>query len=177
MPDPSVAAGASAGTRAGTGAETAPDFVYSIYIGAPAPRVWDALIDRDLTHLYWGHHNKSAWTRGARWEHIRTTPGGEVDIVGTVLEIDPPKRLVVTWVGPSNEGDVGKTSRVTYRLTPNGDETLLMVTHSELEPGSEMNASVREGWVAVLSNMKTLLETGKQLEILSRWEETREQSH
>lgn len=150
-------------TRAATGAEVAPDFVYSIYIGAPAARVWDALIDRDLTKEYWGHHNRSEWTRGARWEHVRTTADGKVDIVGTVIEIDPPRRLVVSWVGPSNEGNAGKTSRVTYELTPNGEETLLRVTHSELEPGSEMDASVREGWVAVLSNLKTLLETGRPL--------------
>lgn len=171
-------------TRAEAGLKAAPDFVYAIYIGAPIERVWNALIERDLTKLYWGHHNRSEWTRGARWEHVRTNPGGEVDIVGTVLEIDPPRRLVVSWVGPSNEGNAGKTSRVTYELSEKGEETfelseegeetLLRVTHSELEPGSEMQNGISKGWPAVLSNLKTLLETGAPMDLIARWERARD---
>lgn len=89
-------------------------------------------MERDITRAYWGHYNESDWKQGSRWRHVRTTPDGTVDIVGTVLEIDPPSRLVVSWVLPREEGDDAKTSRVTYALTPNGDETLLTVTHSDL---------------------------------------------
>ena len=85
-------------------------------------------MERDITRAYWGHYNESDWKQGSRWRHVRTTPDGTVDIVGTVLEIDPPSRLVVSWVLPREEGDDAKTSRVTYALTPNGDETLLTVT-------------------------------------------------
>lgn len=144
-------------------AERAPDFVYSIYIGGPVERVWNALIDRDLTKKYWGHYNESDWAQGSPWRHVRTDAEGTVDIVGEVLEIDPPKRMVISWVSPENEGQDAKTSRVTIELTPNGEETLLTVTHSDLEAGSAMDKSVRKGWVVVLSNLKTQLETGEPL--------------
>ena len=49
-----------------------------------------------MTRLYWMHENVSDWKPGSRWEHKRTDPQGTVDIVGEVVEFDPPKRLVLT---------------------------------------------------------------------------------
>ncbi len=141
--------------------ERAPAFVYTIYIAASAETVWNGLIDLEVTRHYWSHHNRSDWKPGSRWEHVRTDGSGKVDIVGKVVEIDPPRRLVTTWASPADENDPEKVSRVVYELAPAGPDTKLTVTHSELETGSGMLAGITAGWPAVLSNLKTRLETGK----------------
>lgn len=142
----------------------APDFVYTIYIAANAETVWNGLIKKELTKTYWGHHNKSDWKVGSKWEHLRADDSNIVDVHGQVLESSPPSKLVVTWNGI--EG--GKTeeptpSVVTYELTALGPDTKLTVTHSKLTEGSVMHKGVTQGWPAVLSNLKSLLETGKAL--------------
>jgi uncharacterized protein YndB with AHSA1/START domain len=146
-------------------AEAAPEFVYTVYIAAPAERVWDALVDSDLTRKYWGHENRSDWKPGSRWEHVRNGPDGQVDIAGKVIEIDPPHRLVTSWASPANLDDPAKVSRVTYEITPLGEEAKLVVTHSDLhDPG--MRAGVSSGWPMVLSSLKTFLETGDGMETI-----------
>jgi uncharacterized protein YndB with AHSA1/START domain len=143
--------------------DRAPDFVYVIYIAASAAKVWNGLIDRELTKAYWGHFNVSDWKPGSRWEHVRSDGNGKVDIVGKVVEIDPPRRMVVTWASPRETDDEARHSRVAYEITALGPDTRLTVTHSDLEVGSEMFRGVTKGWPAVLSNLKTLLETGRTL--------------
>ncbi len=143
--------------------ERAPDCVYVIYIAARADQVWNGLLDRELTKAYWGHYNESDWTPGSAWEHVRSDGSGTVDILGKVDEIDPPRRLVISWAFPHEEQDETKVSRVTFELTPLGPDTRLKVTHSDLEPDSLMRKGIDTGWPAVLSNLKTLLETGKTL--------------
>jgi len=143
--------------------EKAPDFVYTIYIAASAEKVWNGLIDRELTKAYWKHYNESDWKRGSRWAHVRSDGSGKEDIVGRVIEIDPPRRLVTSWALPGDEGDETKYSRVTYEITPIGPDARLTVTHSDLEAGSGMLAGITAGWPAVLSGLKSLLETGRPL--------------
>ncbi len=146
---------------------SAPEFVYTVYIAVPAERVWNALVDSDITRKYWGHENRSDWQPGSRWEHVRVGPGGEVDVAGKVIEVDPPHRLVTSWHAPNDEGDAARTSRVTYEITPMGEESKLVVTHSELnEPG--MRAGVSSGWPLVLSSLKSFLESGRGLAALDR---------
>jgi uncharacterized protein YndB with AHSA1/START domain len=147
-------------------AEAAPEFVYTLYIAAPAERVWNALVDGDLTKQYWGHENRSDWKPGSRWEHVRVGPGGKVDVAGRVLEIEPPRRLVTSWAFPGEEDDPARTSRVTYEIEPVGSESRLTVTHSELNEPS-MRAAVSGGWPLVLSSLKSFLERGVALEALN----------
>ena len=90
-----------------------PQFVYVIYIRAVPEKVWNGLLDPAMTRLYWMHENLSDWKPGSSWSHKRTDPQGTVDIVGEVVEFDPPKRLVLTWVPPAEHGQPEKTSRVT----------------------------------------------------------------
>lgn len=143
--------------------ERAPDFVYVIYIAASVDKVWNGLIDRELTKAYWGHYNISDWKPGSRWEHVRSHGNGKIDIVGKVVEIDPPRRLVVTWAAPQSAEDETSHSRVTYEIQASGPDSRLTVTHSDLEAGSEMHRGISRGWPAVLSNLKTLMETGRTL--------------
>jgi len=145
---------------------SAPEFVYTVYIAAPAERVWNALVDGDVTRQYWGHENRSDWKPGSRWEHVRVGPGGEVDVAGKVIEIDPPRKLVTSWFFPADEGDEAKTSHVTYEVTAVGEESRLVVTHSDLHD-AEMRSAVSSGWPLVLSSLKSFLETGKGLAALN----------
>jgi uncharacterized protein YndB with AHSA1/START domain len=142
-----------------------PDYVYTIYIAAPAEKVWNALVDGEVTRRYWGHENRSTWKQGARWEHVRLGPSGEVDITGRVIEIDPPRRLVTSWARPGNEDDPSKTSHVTYELTSLEGEIRLTVIHSDLLE-DQMREGISKGWPMVLSSLKSLLERGEGLEIV-----------
>lgn len=143
--------------------ESPADFVHVIYIAAKVDTVWNGLSDGQLTRAYWKHDNVSDWKVGSRWEHVGATPERPVDICGEVLEIDPPRRLAITWAFPHEADDPAKVSRVTFELTPLGPDTKLVVVHSGLEPNSDMQRGVTDGWPAVVSNLKTLLETGKVL--------------
>ena len=142
----------------------APDFVYTIYIAASITTVWDGLINKEVTQKYWGRHNKSDWEVGSKWEHTRIDGSNIIDIHGEVLEVDPSKKLVVTWNAPDeHKNREPAPSIVTYELVALGPDTKLTVTHSKLNIDSVMHNGVTQGWQAVLSNLKTLLETGKPL--------------
>ncbi|MGW0818559.1 ArsR/SmtB family transcription factor [Streptomyces viridiviolaceus] len=139
-----------------------PTFVYVTYIESTPEKVWDALTDADLTATYWGHSNVSDWRPGSRWEHVRTDGSGIADVVGTVVTRDRPHRLVTTWAAPDEEDRPDRHSRVTFEIQPHGDIVRLTVTHEDLaDEGAR--AEVATGWPAVLSNLKSLLETGSPL--------------
>ena len=137
-----------------------PTYVYVTYIRADAEQVWRALTDADLTARYWGHANVSDWQPGSPWEHRRTDGSGAVDVVGKVLESDPPTRLVITFAD-SPDGD-RDPSVVTFLVEPHQDIVRLTVTHENL-PNREMLDGISAGWPAVLANLKSLLETGDVL--------------
>lgn len=138
-------------------------FVYVIYIASTPEKVWNALVDPALTAQYWEHENRSDWKPGSRWEHRGSGGQRRVDMVGTVLESVPPRRLVVTWAEPADEQDAAKHSRVTYDIAPVRGVVRLTVTNEDIEPGSAMLEGLTEGWPQVLSSLKSLLETGKAL--------------
>lgn len=144
--------------------ELAPNFVYVVYIAASPDTVWNALIERDLTKAYWEHYNVSDWKQGSPWRHVRLDEAGTVDLIGTVVEIDPPSRMVITWGTPTDPQDESRHSKVTFDIQPVGPNAKLTVTHSDLEAGSGMASGIARGWPGVLSNLKTLLETGRPLE-------------
>ena len=141
-----------------------PSFAYVIYIHATAEEVWRGLVDPEFTRRYWMHENISDWEPGSEWSHRSTDSEGTVDIVGKVLESDRPNRLVLSWVPPDVVGDLAKTSRVSFEISPqddwpHGPWVGLTVVHSELEPDSEMLHSVTFGWPAVMSGLKTVIES------------------
>jgi uncharacterized protein YndB with AHSA1/START domain/DNA-binding transcriptional ArsR family regulator len=133
-----------------------PTFVYVTYIESTPEKVWRALTDADLTGEYWGHRNVSDWQVGSRWEHQRTDGSGIADVVGEVLVSDPPRRLVTTWDGAD------EPSQVTFDIGRYEEIVRLTVTHENLADERE-HEDVAGGWSAVLSNLKTMLETGHPL--------------
>jgi uncharacterized protein YndB with AHSA1/START domain/DNA-binding transcriptional ArsR family regulator len=137
-----------------------PNFVYVTYIEATAEKVWEALTDPHLSAQYWGHANVSDWQVGSDWEHQRTDGSGVADIVGTVLESEPPSRLVTTWAAPDAE-PVAEPERVTFAIEPYGQIVRLTVTHENLTDLDRDETT--GGWPAVLSNLKSFLETGHPL--------------
>jgi uncharacterized protein YndB with AHSA1/START domain/DNA-binding transcriptional ArsR family regulator len=139
-----------------------PSFVYITYIHSTPERVWEALTDADLTASYWGHSNVSDdWRPGSPWRHVRTDGSGIADVVGTVEVSEPPRRLITTWADP-NASPGGQPSRVTFDIEPYGDIVRLTVTHDDLADEAE-RAAAAGGWAAVLSNLKSLIETGHPL--------------
>ena len=145
-----------------TGAATAvPTYVYVTYIQASAEQVWQALTDADLTARYWGHANISDWQVGSPWVHRRVDGSNAVDVVGTVLEAEPPTRLTITFED-SGEERAGGPSVVRFVVEPHEGIVRLTVTHENL-PNVEMLNGISRGWPAVLANLKSLLETGDVL--------------
>lgn len=132
-----------------------PGFVYVTYVESTPERVWHALTDADLTAAYWGHRNVSDWRPGSTWEHRRTDGSEVADVVGTVLEAEPPRRLVVTF-------GVESPSTVTFAIDPWEGIVRLTVTHVDLPTPADREA-VELGWPAVMANLKSMLETGHVL--------------
>ena len=150
---------------------TNPSFVYVTYIATTPEKVWQALVDPAVTRQYWvgvkadsaAHENISDWKPGSRWEH-RRVENGEVDVAGKVVEHSPPRRLAYTWARPAEFDNDSKHSRVSFEIEPQGGGLVrLTVTHEGLEGDQKMLASISGGWPQILSQLKTLLETGGAL--------------
>jgi uncharacterized protein YndB with AHSA1/START domain/DNA-binding transcriptional ArsR family regulator len=138
-----------------------PSYVYVTYIESSPQRVWDALIDPDLTAMYWGHSNVSDWRVGSPWEHQRVDGSGIADVAGTVLESAPPRRLVMTFDSPGHTPPHGP-SKVTFDIEPYHEIVRLTVTHENLADRDAFE-SISAGWPAVCANLKSMLETGHVL--------------
>jgi uncharacterized protein YndB with AHSA1/START domain len=135
------------------------DFVYAIHIGTTAEKLWQALTNGEFTRQYWGGRAiESSWEVGAPVKHVK--PDGGIDWQGQVLVAEPPKKLVYTFAGSDwNEGEV---SQVTWTITPSGPDTvMLQLQHEQLT--DERRRGVGMGWPAIVSNLKSLLESGTTL--------------
>ena len=151
-----------------------PQFAYVIYIRTTTEKLWKALIEPELTRQYWaGTWQESEWRKGAAWRIIK--PDGAVADAGEVLEIEPGRRLVVAWRNEFRpELTAEGFSRLTYQLEQQGDMVKLSLTHEmpDLPPGkSKFIDAVSSGWPAILSSLKSMLETGEPLEATRRWPE------
>ena len=124
--------------------------------------MWRALTDADLTARYWGHANVSDWQPGSTWEHRRVDGSGTVDVVGRVLEAEPPNAPGDHLRGRSRCRRHREPSVVTFLVEPHQDIVRLTVTHENL-PNQAMLDGISAGWPAVLANLKSLLETGDVL--------------
>jgi uncharacterized protein YndB with AHSA1/START domain len=139
---------------------TGSTFVYVIYIRTTPDALWTALTSPEFTKKYWfGVHQETDWKLGSPWKLV--LPDGRVADAGEILEIDPPKRLVLKWRNEfrpelKEEG----YSRCAIELEPAGDAVKLSVTHSIDRENAKIIEAVSGGWPRILSNLKSLLETG-----------------
>ncbi|WP_375770240.1 SRPBCC family protein [Archangium gephyra] len=147
-----------------------PQFVYVTYIQTTPEKVWAALQDPELTKQFWGmHKNVSDWKAGSRWSH-QDYETNEVHLTGQVLEAEPPKKLVLTWGWPEGRPGAEPPSKVTFLLEPFMGSVRLTVMHDELVEGGETMKGISQGWPAILSSLKSLLETGQPLAMTTkRW--------
>jgi uncharacterized protein YndB with AHSA1/START domain len=143
-------------------------FVYVTYILSTPAKVFEAITKPDIAKRYWGHENVSDWRQGSKWEHIKANDERTVELVGEVIEISPPTRLVISWANQSQAADPEAYSRVTFGIEEFNDMVKLTVTHDDLVVGSGMANGVTKGWPIVLSSMKSYLETGKGLDIFAK---------
>jgi uncharacterized protein YndB with AHSA1/START domain len=143
-------------------------FVYVTYIASTPAKVFEAITRPDIARRYWSHENVSDWKPGSQWQHVRTNDERTVELVGKVVETNPPHRLVITWANASQAGDPSKHSRVTFDIAEYDDMVRLTVTHDELEAGSGMAQGISRGWPVVLSSLKSYLETGRGLDVFAK---------
>ena len=143
-------------------------FVYVTYIVSTPEKVFEAITRPDISRRYWGHENVSDWKPGSKWEHIRANDERTVEVDGEGVESSPPSRLVITWANESQASDPDAYSRVTFDIEPYEDMVRLTVSHDDLGVGSGMANGVSKGWPIVLSSLKSLLETGKGLDVFAR---------
>jgi uncharacterized protein YndB with AHSA1/START domain len=134
-------------------------YYYVIFIQTTPEKVWDAITKPDITRQFWVHTNDSEWKLGSHWQHTKLD-GSTVDVMGKVLEIDPPKKLIISWFVPHKVDKPELQSRVRFDISEHKPGIVkLEVSHTELMP--DVLASISKGWPMVLSSMKLLLETGK----------------
>lgn len=136
-------------------------YVYVTYIRTTPTELWNALTDEEFTQQYWfGVRLQSDWTVGAPWKMLY--PDGRLTDSGEVLEVDPPKRLVLRWRNEFRpELKAEGYARCVFELEPTGDVVKLTVTHSIDVDNSQLITAVSGGWPRILSNLKSLLETGE----------------
>jgi uncharacterized protein YndB with AHSA1/START domain len=147
-----------------------PDFkprtVYVTYIASTPEKVWQALTSSEFTRKYF-------WDRDIEIEpklggaFALKLPDGKVNVSGKVIGWDPPRKLSVTWKVEWPE-DFRKLPEcvVTYEIAKAGEAVRLTMTesHSWNVPEAILSGG-RTGWPAILSGLKSLLETGKPLAI------------
>jgi uncharacterized protein YndB with AHSA1/START domain len=135
-------------------------YVYVTYIRTTPERLWSALTDADFIKQYWfGVHCESEWKAGSPWSLV--SPEGQLLDSGQIVEAEPPRRLVIRWQNQFKpELKAEGESLCTMELEPKGAAVKLSITHTiEREPAKFIEA-VSGGWPKVISNLKSLLETG-----------------
>jgi uncharacterized protein YndB with AHSA1/START domain len=144
-------------------------FVYVTYIRTTPEKLWRALLDPEFTRRYWcDTRHESEWKPGAAWRIM--IPDGRVADSGEVLEIEPQKKLVLSWRNEFKpELRPEGYSRLTYELEQQGEAVKLTVIHEMDKPASKLIEAVSNGWPHILSSLKSLLETGESLEATRRW--------
>jgi uncharacterized protein YndB with AHSA1/START domain/DNA-binding transcriptional ArsR family regulator len=154
------------GTRMNSATTTKPQQVYHVFIRATPQQVWDAITRPEFTSRYfYGSHIDPDLKVGGPYRSY-SDPGQESVLVeGEVLELDQPRRFVHTWhalYDPATAAD--PPSRVTWEIEPaDGGVCKLTVVHDGFEDENATYKSVSGGWEWILSNMKSLLETGEPL--------------
>ena len=136
-----------------------PEFVYVTYIETTPEKLWEALTNSDFTQRYWfGVRLRSDWKVGSSFEMVHGD--GSVSDAGKVVEYDQPRRLAYTFVNLSDTYRNDIPALATFELEPHGKLIKLTLTHTGFAEGSKMLPAVSRGWPAILSSLKSLLETG-----------------
>lgn len=150
------------------------EFVYTIYLSAKPQQVWDTITENDGPRDWWSDtHMLSTFKSGSTIVFRRADND---DVQGEILESEAPHKLVHTFRvgghGPMHDEGV---SLVTFEITTNGPSTMLTVKHQGFPDDSAVLKGIAKGWPAILSSMKSFIETGKALRYAD-WGDRIEQS-
>jgi uncharacterized protein YndB with AHSA1/START domain len=135
-------------------------FVYVTYIRTTPEKLWSALTDEEFMKQYWfGTHCESQWTKGSSWKMV--SGNGQMLDSGEIVEAVPQQRLVIRWEHQSKpELKAEGESRCTIELEPFGTAIKLSITHTIEREQSKLIEAVSGGWPKIMSNLKSILETG-----------------
>jgi uncharacterized protein YndB with AHSA1/START domain len=143
-----------------------PALVYAIYLKSTPEKVWHALTTGEVSAKYFFGNSVEVDQRvgGA---YIVRMPDGALHISGEVIECERLRKLTVTfnvnW--PALIEKLGPTL-VSYEIEPMGDAVKLTLTQSHIRTLSDdILSGGRQGWPAIMSSLKSLLETGEPLVI------------
>jgi uncharacterized protein YndB with AHSA1/START domain len=141
-----------------------PGFVYVTYIKTTPERLWDALTSSEFSRRYWfGTELRSDWRVGSS---LALVMDGTTTDVGDILEADRPRRLAYTFKHILREElRAEPATKVVFVLEPHGDLVKLTLTHEGFVEGSKLLDGISKGWPAILSSLKSLLESGEPLVI------------
>lgn len=135
-------------------------FVYVSYIRTTPEKLWSALTDVQFIRQYWfGMRCECDWKPGSSWKLV--AHDGTLYDEGSIVEADAPRRLVIRWHHQHRpelkaEGD----SYCTMELEQQGSSVKLSITHTVDRADSKLIEAVSGGWPKVISNLKSLMETG-----------------
>ena len=143
-----------------------PSLVYTVYIASTPAKVWEALTSAEFSRQYFFGNSVDIDLKVGGAFIVRM-PDGALHISGEVIECEPEKKLTVTfnvnW--PALIEKLGQTL-VTYEIEQAGDAVRLTLTEAhERELGDDILSGGRQGWPAILSSLKSVLETGKPLAV------------
>lgn len=135
-------------------------FVYVTYIAVSPEKVWEALVTPEFIKAYFfGVTFDTDWKVGSAWQIKH--PDGRITDAGEILEFVPPSRLVMSWRNEfMPEAKAEGYGRFVAEIEAAGDVAKLTITHSIDVENSKLIAAVSGGWPRILSNLKSLLETG-----------------
>ena len=140
---------------------------YENYIRTTPDALWDAITSGEQTRRYFhGTRIESEWRVGAAVVY-HSSHAGRIAVDGEVRRVEPPRRLSYTWnvrYDPERSGEA--PSLVTWEIEPVGESCRLTLTHAFGEPCKTLR-EVKSGWNAILSSLKSMLETGEPLSISS----------
>ncbi len=139
--------------------------VCTIYIKSTPETVWQGLTDAAFTSQYFHSTSiESTWQKGS--EVTYRNQDGSIAVAGEVITADHPRELSFTWhVHYNEQAKKERPSRVTFLLEPVEDSTKLTLIHDDFDEGTVVLPNVSEGWIAILSNLKTLIETDEVMAV------------
>lgn len=136
-------------------------FVYVTFIRTTPEKLWSALTDANQMKEYWlGMHIETEWKTGAEWRML--FPDGRVADTGEILEFERPKRIRLKWRNEFRpELKAEGYALCTIEIEPYGNAVRLSIAHTIEQAESKFIQAVSGGWPKILSNLKSLLETGQ----------------
>ena len=142
-------------------ASQTPDFVLETYIKTTPEKLWEALTNGEITKNFFQGDASVACDFNVGDNYMYTSGEGNEMLTGKILEVEPLKRLAMTFA-PVMMGEIENPSHNVYEIEQLGDSCKLTILHFGVTPELE---GVKSGWSKIAARLKTLLETGKPLHL------------